>query len=42
VPPEKVCDCCREEKGFRFNHKIMMKVQELPPSIMITRNIWSA
>jgi len=26
----------------RFNHKIMIKVQESPPSIMVTRNLWSA
>jgi hypothetical protein len=27
---------------FRFNDKIMIKLQESPPSIMVTRNIWSA
>jgi len=42
VPPEEVCGYCWEEKCFRFNHKIMMKVQESPPSIMVTRNLWSA
>jgi len=29
-------------KGFGFNHKIMINVQELSPSIKVTRNIWSA
>jgi len=29
-------------KGFGFNNKIMIKVQESPPSIMVTRNLWSA
>jgi hypothetical protein len=28
--------------GKGFNHKIMIKVQESPPSIMVTRNLWSA
>jgi hypothetical protein len=27
---------------FRFNHKIIIKVKESPPSIMVTGNIWSA
>jgi hypothetical protein len=30
------------EGSFRFNHKIMIKVQESSPSIMVTRNLWSA
>ena len=25
---------------FEFNHKIMINVQESPPSIMVTRNLW--
>ena len=29
------------EGSCRFNHKIMIKVQESPPSIMVTRNLWS-
>jgi len=29
-------------KIFGFNHKIMINVQESPPSIMVTRNLWSA
>jgi hypothetical protein len=40
VPPDEVC--CWEGKGFEFNHKVMIKVQELPPSIMVTMNLWSA
>jgi hypothetical protein len=24
-------------KGYEFNHKIMIKVQESPPNIMVTR-----
>jgi hypothetical protein len=31
--------CC---VGKGFIHKIMIKVQESPPSIMVTRNLWSA
>jgi hypothetical protein len=31
-----------KRNGFGFNHKIMIKVQELQPSIMITWNLWSA
>ena len=27
---------------FGFNHKIIINVQESPPSIMVTRNLWSA
>ena len=27
---------------FGFNHKIMIKVKESPPNIMITRNLWFA
>jgi hypothetical protein len=27
-------------KGFEFNYKIMINVQESPPSIMVTRNLW--
>jgi hypothetical protein len=27
---------------FGFNHKIMIKVQESPPSIMVTKNLWFA
>ena len=34
--------CCVLGRVFVFNHKIMIKVQELPPSIMVTRNLWSA
>ena len=26
---------------FRFNHKIVINVQESPPSIMVIRNLWS-
>jgi hypothetical protein len=26
-----------KRKGFAFNHKIMIKIQESPPSIMVTR-----
>jgi hypothetical protein len=29
-------------KVFGFNHKIMLNVQESPPSITITRNLWTA
>jgi hypothetical protein len=35
-----VCVCVG--KVFRFNHIIMINVQESPPSIMVTRNLWSA
>jgi hypothetical protein len=31
-----------KRNGFGFNHKIIIKVQESQPSIMITRNLWSA
>jgi hypothetical protein len=41
VPPEKVC-VCWEGKYFGFNHKIMIKVQESPPNIMVTKNLWYA
>jgi hypothetical protein len=27
---------------FGFNHKIIIKVQKSPPSIMVTMNLWSA
>jgi hypothetical protein len=41
VPLDEVC--VYWEEFFEFNHKIMIKVQESPPSInMVTRNIWSA
>jgi hypothetical protein len=44
VQPDKVIPsgvwCVR--KVFGFNHKIMINVQESPPSIMVTRNLWSA
>jgi hypothetical protein len=33
--------CC-VGKVFGFNHKIMINVQESLPSIMVTRNLWSA
>jgi hypothetical protein len=33
---------CVLERVFGFNHKIMINVQESPPSIMVTRNLWSA
>jgi hypothetical protein len=33
--------CCVLGRFFVFNHKIMIKVQESPPSIMVTRNLWS-
>jgi hypothetical protein len=26
---------------FKFNHKIMIKIQESPPNTMVTRNLWS-
>jgi hypothetical protein len=28
--------------GKGFNHKIMIKIQESSPSIMVIRNLWSA
>ena len=34
--------CCVLGRFFGFNYKIMIKVQESPPSIMVTRNLWSA
>jgi hypothetical protein len=40
VPLDEVC--CWEGKGFEFNHKVMVKIQELPPTIMVTTNLWSA
>jgi len=36
VPPKRYC---WEGKDFGFNHKIMIKVQELPLGIMVTMNI---
>jgi hypothetical protein len=36
------CEVLCVGKGFRFNHKIMINIQESPPSIMVTRNLWSA
>jgi hypothetical protein len=27
---------------FGFNHKIMIKIKESPPNIMVTRNLWFA
>jgi hypothetical protein len=36
------CEVLCVGKGFGFNHKIMINVQESPPSIMVTRNLWSA
>jgi hypothetical protein len=41
VPPGVRCVVCWEG-FFGFNHKIMIKVQESPPSIMVTKNLWSA
>ena len=41
VPLEEVC-VIRKGNEFGFNHKIMIKVQESPPSIIVTRNLWSA
>jgi hypothetical protein len=38
VPPG--VRCCALGRFFGFNHKIMIKVQESPPSIMVTRNLW--
>jgi hypothetical protein len=35
VPPKRYC---WEGKDFGFNHKIMIKVQELPLGIMVTMN----
>jgi hypothetical protein len=40
VPPVVRCGVLGRFLGF--NHKIMIKVQESPPSIMVTRNLWSA
>ena len=40
VPLDEVC--CWEGKGFEFNHKVMVKIQELPPTIMVTTNLWYA
>jgi hypothetical protein len=40
VPPGVKCDVLG--RFFGFNHKIMIKVQESPPNIMVTRNLWSA
>ena len=39
VPPEEV----RVLLGrvFGFNHKIIIKIQKSPPSIMVTKNLWS-
>jgi hypothetical protein len=34
--------CCVLGRVFVFNHKIMIKVQESPPSTMVTRNLWFA
>jgi len=31
-----------KEKCFGFNHKILIKIQESSPRIMVTRNLWSA
>jgi hypothetical protein len=39
VPPEGVCVIGKENE-FGFNHKIMIKVQESPSIIMVTRNLW--
>jgi hypothetical protein len=33
--------CVLLGRVFGFNHKIMIKVQESPPSIMDIRNLWS-
>jgi len=30
----------RKKKDLWFNHKIMIKVQESPLNIMVTRNLW--
>ena len=40
VPPDE--GCCVLGRVYGFNHKIMIKVQKSPPSIMVTRNLWSA
>jgi hypothetical protein len=40
VPPDE--GCCVLGRFFVFNYKIMIKVQESPPSIMVTRNLWFA
>ena len=34
-----LCEVLCVEKGFGFNYKIMIKVQDSPPSIMVTRNL---
>ena len=34
--------CCVLGRVFGFNHKIMINVQESPPRIMVSRNLWSA
>jgi hypothetical protein len=39
VSPEEMCVVW---KLFGFYHKIMIKVQELPPYIMVVRNLWFA
>jgi hypothetical protein len=39
VSPEELCVVW---KVFGFYHKIMIKVQELPPYIMVVRNLWFA
>jgi hypothetical protein len=41
VPLEEVYVISKGNE-FGFNHKIMIKVQESSPSIMVTRNLWSA
>ena len=40
VPPGVRCGVLG--RFFGFNHKIMIKVQKSPPSITVTRNLWSA
>jgi hypothetical protein len=40
VPPGVRCRVL--ERVFEFNHKIMIKVQESPPNIMVSKNLWSA
>ena len=37
-----LCEVLCVGKGFGFNYKIMINVQESLPSIMVTRNLWSA
>jgi hypothetical protein len=34
-------EMCVVGKVFRFNHKIMIKVQESPPCVMVDKNLWS-